>query len=235
MARIYCADALDVIERFKGKESTISLLLTDPPYGINLNTKNRSRSNPFGGKTKNADGPVIESHDYPPVINDDKPFDPTPLLAFPRVVIFGANYFAAELPRSPSWFVWDKLDGLTSKREIGFNNSADVELIWSNLGGPARLLRHRWMGLMKGSEKRERRVHPTQKPIALMEQIIGAYTKPGDLILDPYMGAGSTLIAAQRLGRRAIGVELSPEYCEIAKRRLLAPSSTAARNTEDAA
>lgn len=68
-----------------------------------------------------------------------------------------------------------------------------------------------------------------------MEQIIGAYTKPGDLILDPYMGAGSTLIAAQRLGRRAIGVELSPDYCEIAKRRLLAPSDNASSSKQEVA
>lgn len=222
MARIYCADALDVIERFKGREPSVALLLTDPPYGIAVKTN-------YGERKRGA---LTKSNDYPPIIGDDRPFDPSPLLAFPRVVMFGANYYASRLPESSSWFVWDKLDGLTSKREIGFNDSADVELAWSNLGGPARILKHRWMGAMKGSERGERRVHPTQKPIALMEQIIGAYTKPGDLILDPYMGAGSTLIAAQRLGRRAIGVELSPEYCEIAKRRLLAPSDNAQRNTE---
>ena len=83
------------------------------------------------------------------------------------------------------------------------------------------------MGLAKGSEHGVKRVHPTQKPIALMEQIIECFTKPGDLILDPYMGAGSTLIAAVNLGRRAIGVELSPDYCEIAKGRILAAISTA--------
>lgn len=225
VARIYCADALDVIERFKGKESTVALLLTDPPYGIAVKTN-------YGERKRTA---LAKSNDYPPIIGDDQPFDPAPLLVFPRVLMFGANYYANRLPHSPSWFAWDKLDGLTSKRELGFNDSADIELAWSNLGGPARILKHRWMGAMKGSERGERRVHPTQKPIALMEQIIGAYTKPGDLVLDPYMGAGSTLIAAQRLGRRAIGVELSPDYCEIAKRRLLAPVDTASRNTEDVA
>jgi site-specific DNA-methyltransferase (adenine-specific) len=225
VARIYCADALDVIERFRGRESGVALLLTDPPYGVNLNHKNKSR-----GRSA-----LAAASDYPAVIGDDQPFDPTPLLAFQRVLMFGANYYANRLPHSPSWFAWDKLDGLTSKREIGFNDSADIELAWSNLGGPARILRHRWMGAMKGSERGDKRVHPTQKPIALMEQIIGAYTKPGDLILDPYMGAGSTLIAARNLGRRAIGVELSPEYCEIAKRRLLAPVDTANRNTEEVA
>jgi hypothetical protein len=110
----------------------------------------------------------------------------------------------------------------TDKRKIGFCNQADGELAWTNLGGPARIVRHKWLGFNQDSERGTPRVHPTQKPIKLMEHLIDAYTEPGQLILDPYAGAGATLIAARRLGRRAIGVELDRKYCEAIVRRLCA-------------
>lgn len=73
---------------------------------------------------------------------------------------------------------------------------------------------------MKGTERGEARVHPTQKPVALIRWLIDFYSKPDDLILDPYAGSGTTLRAAMDQGRRAIGVEISEAYCEIAARRL---------------
>jgi site-specific DNA-methyltransferase (adenine-specific) len=111
---------------------------------------------------------------------------------------------------------------MKSKREIGFNDNADCELAWTNLGGPARILSHRWMGAMKASEHGQARCHPTQKPIALMRQIIEWRTDPGQLIFDPYAGGGSTLIAALQSGRRAVGVEISEAYCEVIATRLRA-------------
>jgi site-specific DNA-methyltransferase (adenine-specific)/modification methylase len=144
----------------------------------------------------------------------DKPFDPTHLLQFGRVVLFGGNHFADRLPPTPSWIIWDKRDGITS------NDNADCELAWTNLGGPARLYRHMWNGMIKASERDKRRVHPTQKPVALMAWIIGNHTQPGDLILDPYMGSGPVARAAADLGRRYIGIEIEERYCEIAARRL---------------
>lgn len=198
-----------------------ALVLTDPPYGIAERTDRHSkgRDNPVGGRHNGQ--PTITARDFPPVHGDDVPFDPVPLLAFGRVVLFGANHYANRLPASPTWLVWDKLDGLrTDKRIIGLDDNADVELAWSNVGGPARLVSHRWKGLIKASERDERRVHPTQKPVALMAHIIAWLTKPGDLILDPYMGSGSTLRAAKDLGRRAIGVEIEESYCEVAAQRM---------------
>jgi site-specific DNA-methyltransferase (adenine-specific) len=150
----------------------------------------------------------------PPVVGDTQPFDPAPLLRFPRVVLFGANHYADRLPPSPTWLVWDKRDGVAS------DDNADCELAWTNLGGPARLYRHLWRGLCRASEQGQRHLHPTQKPVALMAWIIANWTKPGDLILDPYMGSGPVLRAAKDLGRRAIGIEIEERYCEIAARRL---------------
>lgn len=188
----------------------IDLLLTDPPYGV------AERTSRFTNKRS----ALAKANDFPPVFGDDRPFDPLPLLKFHRAVIFGANFFAEKLPPSSSWLVWDKLAGLESKRELGFNDNGDVEFAWTNLGGPARLIPHRWMGAMKGSEHRSKRVHPTQKPIALMKSIIRYWTQKGDVILDPYCGAGSTLIAAKQLRRHSIGIEISEEYCSRAAERL---------------
>ena len=115
----------------------------------------------------------------------------------------------------------DKVDGLMSGREIGFNDQADVEMAWSNIGGPARVYKHRWMGAMKKSEQQDRRLHPTQKPVALMRWCLQrAGVRPGDLVLDPYMGSGPVLRAAKDMGLRVIGIELEERYCEIAARRL---------------
>lgn len=198
-----------------------ALVLTDPPYGVAERTDRHSkgRDNPVGGRTNGQ--PMVTARDFPPVYGDDEPFDPSHLLGFKRLVLFGANYYAERLPASPTWLVWDKLDGLTTeKRPIGLDDNADVELAWTNLGGPARLIPHRWKGLIKASERSDQRIHPTQKPIALMAQIIEWQTAPGDLILDPYMGGGSTLRAAKNIGRRAVGIEYERDYCDRAIERL---------------
>ena len=186
------------------------VLVTDPPYGIRLKTN-------YAQRKREA---LASCNDYPPIAGDDIPFDPAFLLAVGKpTMLFGANYYANKLPASDSWVVWDKLDGLTStKRDIGFNDQADAELVWTNFGGPARIIRHRWMGAMKaGAEAGDRRVHPTQKPVALMVRLLEMC--PPGVIADPFMGSGSTLRAAKDLGRRAIGVELEERYCEVAAKR----------------
>jgi site-specific DNA-methyltransferase (adenine-specific) len=174
-----------------------AVIITDPPYGVAERTdrKAKGRSN------------LAECNDFPPVHGDDEPFDPSHLLTYPCLFLFGANHYADRLPSSPSWFVWDKRDGITS------NDNADCELAWTNLGGPARLLAHRWSGMIKASERDEKRIHPTQKPVAVMRWIIDRYSTPGDLIVDPYAGSGATLRAAKDLGRLAIGIEYEEPYC----------------------
>jgi site-specific DNA-methyltransferase (adenine-specific)/modification methylase len=150
------------------------------------------------------------AHDWPAVAGDDKPFDPSLILGWKMpTVLFGANHYADRLPASPSWMVWDKRDGL------GSNDSADCELAWTNLGGPARLFRLRWSGMLRDAERGES-YHPTQKPVSLMVWVLQRTT---GTILDPFMGSGSTLVAAKSLGRRSIGIEIEERYCEIAAQR----------------
>lgn len=221
--RLYQGDAREIVPALEPE--AIDLVLADPPYGISLDTKNKARGRgradhnvPEGLERFNRHIAIV--NDYPPIYEDDRPFDPTYLLKFPRLILFGGNYYADKLPNSPSWLVWDKLNGLSSKREIGFNDAADFEMAWTNLGGAAKIIPHRWTGLMKESEQRDKRVHPSQKPILLMQHIIRYWTKPGDLILDPYAGSGPVPIAALREGRRCIAIEIMPEYCEITRKRL---------------
>lgn len=186
------------------------VLVTDPPYGIALRTN-------YAQRKRTA---LALCNDFPPIFDDDRPFSPVHLLAAGKPsVMFGANHYADSLPASPTWLVWDKLDGLTSKREVGFNDQADVELAWSNLGGPARLFRQRWMGAMKtGRDGQVRRRHPTEKPVELMTWVVQQC--PPGVIADPYMGSGTTLRAAKDLGRKAIGIEVDERYCEIAAKRM---------------
>jgi site-specific DNA-methyltransferase (adenine-specific) len=191
--------------------ATVALVIADPPYGVGERCDRRARQR----------GALARCNDFPQIVGDDEPFDPTHLLRYRRLVLFGANHYADKLPSSATWLIWDKLDGLESGRDLGFNDQADVEMIWTNLGGPARLIPHRWMGAIKnGSERDKRRVHPTQKPVAIFERIVAAYTNPGDLVLDPYTGSGPIPRACKNLGRRCIAVELVEDYCRTAVSRL---------------
>lgn len=199
---IYNADCRDVLPTID--PASVALLLTDPPYGMSLDTDYASRS---GGKRADL------RKSYPPVHGDDRPFDPAPLLRFSRLVLFGANFYADKLPASGSWLVWNR---------CSHSNAADAELAWTNLGGTVRMFTHAWDGFARSSEN-SLHLHPTQKPVALMRWILERWTKPGDLILDPYMGSGPIAAAAYQLGRRYIGVELVPEYCQAAINRLAQP------------
>ena len=206
MIKLINGDCLEEMPKLTG----IDAVITDPPYGISLKTNYKERK-----RTS-----LAQCNDFKPIIGDDKPFDPKPFLSFKVIALFGANHYADKLPISGAWYVWDKLDGLESKRKVGFNDNSDCELIWTNNGNAARILRHRWMGAMKGSEHAEARVHPSQKPIALMEMLIKALTKQGDTILDPFMGSGTTGVACVRTNRNFIGIEKDPDYFKIAQNRI---------------
>jgi site-specific DNA-methyltransferase (adenine-specific) len=194
-----CGESPHVLKGLIGARKP-KALVTDPPYGINI----------VGGDRAVGGGGLTTAGRYAPVRNDDKPFDPRPYLEIaPRTVLFGANHYADKLPSSPAWLVWDKRDGLES------NDFADVELAWSNLKGPARLFRHRWSGMLKASEKGTRRQHPTQKPVALFEWVLELATKRGDLVVDPFVGSGSTVLAGETKGRPVIAAELEAAYCQV--------------------
>lgn len=177
-------------------------VVTDPPYGIGFVHSGKggklARSTAFGGEA---------------IIGDNTPFDPSPWLEYKTVLLFGANHFADRLPPSANWLIWDKRDGVCS------NDQADCELAWTNRRGPARIIRHLWNGMLKKSERGEVRVHPTQKPIEVMRWAIQQIGRPAS-ILDPYMGSGTTGIAAVNLGLQFTGIELEPKYFDAACKRI---------------
>lgn len=153
----------------------------------------------------------------PGIIGDDEPLEPEMILDLDvPTVIFGGNYCADRLPASRCWLVWDKRDG------IGPNNQADCELAWTNLDQPSRIHRQMWSGLLRaGAENvaRQPKQHPHQKPQALMETCIKMAGGEGP-VLDPFMGSGSTGVACVKLGRAFVGVEIDPNYFDIACKRI---------------
>jgi DNA modification methylase len=188
----------------------VDLVLTDPPYGINLKTERTlSKCNKWNSQQS-----------FGRIMGDDSGlFDPRPLLGLDKkkIILWGANYYADLLPPSGGWLIWDKRRGGTMSP--GFIAS-DVELAWSNLFGTARIFSHLWNGLCRDSEVAEH-YHPTQKPIALMAWCIKlAGLEPGALVFDPFMGSGTALVAATNMGCRTIGIEIEERYCEIAVERL---------------
>ncbi len=195
---IYNSDCLEVLP------IAADALITDPPYGIAF---------AHGG----GGGCLAESTRFAgdAIMGDDKPFDPSPWLEYPIVVLWGGNHYASKLPDCACWLVWDKRDGVCS------NDQADCELAWTNLKSPARLKRHLWNGMLKDSERGERRVHPMQKPVVLMAWAMEQAKVPvGATVLDPYMGSGTTAIACIRSGRKFIGVEKDKRHFDTACERI---------------
>lgn len=181
----------------------VDAVVTDPPYGIGFSHG--------GGGGKLARSTQLDNM---PIIGDDRPFEPGGLLEIGApTILWGGNHFADKLPPSQSWLAWDKRCADYS------NDQADCELAWTDLGPPARMFRHVWNGMLRGPESKMPRVHPTQKPVALMEWCLG-FLPNADTVLDPFMGSGTTLVACAKLGRRGIGIELDPDYFDIACRRV---------------
>lgn len=198
---IYCADCMDILPKIPA--GVIDLVLTDPQYGIGeSNEKNLSRGN------------LAAPTDYGHYEWDSEPITQE---LFDMVVstghcaiIWGGNYY--RVAPSAAWLIWDKLNGK--------NDFADVELAWSNLPQAARIKRHLWNGMLR--KDKEPRYHPTQKPLEIMTWCIGQANKHGEnaIILDPFLGSGTTAVAAKQLGRKFIGVEIEEKYCRIAVERL---------------
>jgi site-specific DNA-methyltransferase (adenine-specific)/modification methylase len=159
-------------------------------------------------------------HRYDPVEGDDSPFDPAPLIAAsPRLALFGADYYLSRLPPGGSLSVWDKRLDESADRMFG----SCYETIWFFPARKRDMLRHKWAGIF-GTEKEDikNRVHPTQKPIRLMQDVILKLPGSPQAILDPFMGSGTTGIACINLQRRFIGIEINPAYFDIALQRIKA-------------
>jgi DNA modification methylase len=202
--RLLCGDSTDsdqVAKLMNGQKA--DMVFTDPPYGIDIVGNNGK----VGGDNKAKNGV------YSKVIADDttdtaKEFYQTcQALGFENYIIWGGNYFTDFLPFSSSWIIWDKRGDMNS------NNFADGEMAWCSFETRVRIYKQIWNGMIREGEK-DKRVHPTQKPIKVLSDIINDQLK-GNLLFDGFLGSGSTMVAAHQLKRKCYGMELDPKYCQV--------------------
>jgi len=218
--KLMCSDssqAEEVGKLISGKE--IDVLLTDPPYGIDIvkdNSKIGFGDGRLGFKSSIGSiggGGIVNVGIHRKIIGDDKPFNPSHLLTYGKnQIIWGGNYFANKLKNTSCWIIWDKRENIPS------NNFADAEIAWSSFEKPTRIYRQLWSGLLrKGNRKEEmnKRQHPTQKPVGIHGVILRDFTKENDIILDIYGGSGTTLIACEQLNRKCYMMELDERYCDV--------------------
>lgn len=218
--RIACGDSTDEgnIKALLGDSlKNVSMIWADPPYGISVVSRggtNSDSASPGFNKGKVGANHSVSANLYAPIIGDDS--TKTAVNAFivcqfidAVQIWWGGNFYASNLPDSAHWIVWDKVSD--------FNQFADAELAWTNQSGALRIFRHQWAGMVKASEQGERRVHPTQKPVALAEWCFEKYGSAKDLIFDPFVGSAPSIIAAQKMAgdRTVFGFELAPAYVEV--------------------
>jgi DNA modification methylase len=207
MATLYLGDLQDVLPTLPKAD----VLIADPPYGIGEAAgKNRSRTKPFGSKSA-LGGRQIAATDYGVSDWDNAPLDAHRLAlvlgAAKRCVLWGGNYY--DLPAASKWLVWDKINS---------GDFADCELAWTNLPGAVRMFRHMWNGMLRDSE-RGQRVHPTQKPVALMRWCLQQAGK-SQTVVDPCMGSGPVGVACAEAGISYTGIEREKAYFDIACSRI---------------
>lgn len=197
-ATLYLGDCRDILPTLP----KVDAVVTDPPYGIGE----------AAGKAKTR-GKLAVARDYGDDDWDNAPVAPA-LMAMVRAagrwnIIFGGNYY--DCPAAKCWLVWDKVNG--------DNDFADCELAWTNLPKAVRRIQYMWNGMLreKGSQRGD---HPTQKPLEVMKWCIGHLPEPNQTILDPFMGSGTTGVAAVQMGRSFIGIEREERYFEAACRRI---------------
>jgi site-specific DNA-methyltransferase (adenine-specific) len=199
-ATLYLGDCLEVLPMLP----KVDALVADPPYGIGWVHSGI-------GYLKN--GRLLGTkHGGEKVVNDDKPFDPMPFLGLtPNLLFWGANNYANKLPSSSGWIVWDKAiaPGLSF---------SDFEMAWTSQDIKAVMWRQQWCGFNREGE-RDARVHPTQKPLWIMTKCVERFPK-ANIIVDPFMGSGTTGVSCMNLGRSFIGIEIEPIYFDIACERI---------------
>jgi len=188
----------------------VGCVLTDPPYGMHLDVR---YDNLHTGKVRKT------GDRFQAVQGDDKPFDARPYLKrFANVAEqfwWGADYYRDTIGAAGSWLVWDK-----RHNEAGMNldavHGASFELCWSRASHKRDILRYLWSG-HHGMQREDTksRVHPTQKPTAMLAEILDRWAPEGCIVADPFAGSGSHLLAAHKTGRTGYGVELDPAYIAV--------------------
>ena len=196
---LYLGDCREILPTI-GK---VDAVVTDPPYGI---------AHKSGGGTGGKWDRV--RHQGVTIEGDAEPFDPSFLYSLDvPMILWGANFYSDKLPGA-GWLIWDKRPGI---EDMQFNRS-DSELAYLSGSKTVKTIRYLWHGICRDGEVGEH-FHPTQKPVAVMEKCL-TFVPKAKSILDPFMGAGSTGVAAVKLGRTFTGIEIEPRYFDIACKRI---------------
>lgn len=189
-----CGDSLKA-------DPTFDVVMADPPYGIGLTDK--ASHGQDGAASAGEYKPIEGDHSTELAIGAFRKYGHAP------GCWWGANYYASALPDTGGWLVWWK--------DIVGDRFSAAEMAWTHRTGRVLGMRHQWHGMIRDSERGEKRQHPTQKPVA----VIGwALQQIGDgVILDPFAGSGPTYLAAEALGRTVVGYEIDPGYCDVIVQR----------------
>ena len=215
--RLLCGDSTKAedVERVRGGEN-ISLLIADPPYGMRLDTD-------FSGMKNRLDFAqgkgVLTGRKYDSVIGDDTDYDAASVEAIVKDIQeqfwFGADYYSKTLSDTQhhgSWLVWDKRLDESADRMFG----SCFELIWSKKKRKRDILRYKWASIFGSEQEPVRgRVHPNQKPVALLADLIRKGSSQGEGVLDLYSGSGNVIIAADQEQWICYGLEILPSYCDV--------------------
>ena len=212
--RLMCGDSTSVDNMNKLFDgNTIDLVLSDPPYGIDVVQNNSIGGDKAFGKV--GGGNIVKSNTYMKIKGDDTTdtakefYNSCVSMNIYNYILFGGNYFTDFLEPKACWIVWDKQNT---------GNFADVELAWTSFDKGAKLYQWLWNGLCrKGDRKAEgsKRVHPTQKPVGLLADILNDFSKENDNIFDGFGGSGSTLIACEQTNRNCYMIEYEPHYVDV--------------------
>ncbi|MDW9888882.1 site-specific DNA-methyltransferase [Sinorhizobium meliloti] len=200
---LYLGDCMEIMQVLEGVDAVI----TDPPYGIG------AAAGMGGGGTDASGRWKRKPREYDGRWDDERPSPSVfqAILAISEVqIIWGGNYFADLLPKSGRWLFWDKLNSMPSY--------SDGEMAWSSLDGNAV---KKFTRCKNGpaSNRDGERVHPTQKPVDLMQWCLSFVTS-SSVVCDPFMGSGTTGVACAKLGRRFMGIEIDEGYFNIACERI---------------
>ena len=215
---LHLGDCRDIAPRVNTRME-IGAVITDPPYGMDWNTDSTRFS---GGQSDNIRRkPRGKGRaDYGDIAHDAEPFDPSLWLEYPRVVLWGMNHYAQRLPVGTS-LVWIKKD-----EHLWGTFLSDAEIAWMKGGHGVYAYRKSFPPPVRAADAGGNPccpvgIHPTQKPVALMAWCMEKAKVPLDaIVLDPYMGSGSTGIACMRTGRPFIGIEKDPKHFATAVARL---------------
>ena len=205
-------DSLTVLRQMESE--SVDAIITDPPYGINYVSR-------AGARIKNDRSPFIWFlYDAFRVLKSGESGRGS-LICFTRwdveQTFIDAMRMAGFNVRSE--VIWDKVYHGVGDCKTQFAPSHE-NIIFA-VKGKFCFPGHRPKDLITYQKLNSAQmVHPTEKPVGLLSNLISSVTKPGDLILDPFAGSGSTLVAAKKTGRRFIGVELDDEYFATAQRRI---------------